>query len=107
MGSEAMLAALAAVWVDRWCKYGGGLIVDRDCNNIQISMRMDWRRPKTGKEPWERRQSLWHDGWQVGRWRELQELCGEVPGLRGAIIDHVALHGGRTACGSYAIDAAV
>ena len=90
---EAMLARLAGIWVDRWLKHGGGLIVDANCDTIQISMRMDskpWRRKATGPLP---KQRLWHDGWNVGRWRELQELASEVPGLREAIIHHVALHG--------------
>lgn len=42
------------------------------------------------EELWQRH---WHDGWKVGRWRELGELAKLVPGLRGAIIHHVALHG--------------
>ena len=45
-------------------------------------------------------QRLWHDGWKVGRWRELSELAVLVPGLRGAILDHVALHGKQRIGGS-------
>lgn len=94
MGTEPVdLAALAAIWVERWLTYGGGLIVDANCDKIQISMREDgwsWRHKSPNNQTWNR---LWHDGWVVGRWRELNELAQLVPGLREAIIDHVALNG--------------
>lgn len=96
MGAEKLLIDLAAVWVDRWLKYGGGLVVDADADTIQISMRESgWR--LGGLQPWQRH---WKDGWQIGRWRELSELCGAVPGLRAAIIHHVVLHGEKRLSGS-------
>lgn len=96
MTAEQLLERLAAIWVDRWLKYGGGLRVEAHCDSVQISMSLDgrrWRHPARGKTGWERQRRLWHDGWTVGRWRELQELGREIPGLREAIIHHVALHG--------------
>jgi hypothetical protein len=95
MTTEKLLADLAALWVERWLEYGGMLVWNENSNKLQISMRMDWRRAPRGTALWERQQRLWHDGWMVGRWRELGELCSRVPGLREAIIDHVAEKGER------------
>ena len=97
---QEMLSDLAAIWVERWLKYGGGLILDPNCDRLQISMRDDWRRKPPGKARWQRDDARWHDGWHVGRWRELNELAALVPGLRGAIIEHVAQVGQATADGS-------
>lgn len=99
MTAEQLLERLAATWVDRWLKYGGGIRIDQHCDTAQISMNVDggrWRRKPHGKESWQRQQRLWQDGWNVGRWRELQELGREIPGLREAIIHHVALHGQKS-----------
>ena len=84
------LADLAGVWVERWLAHGGYLIVDANCDRVSLGMRMHsglWR----SKNPWGQR--LWHDGWKVGRWRELNEMAEYVPGLYGAIVHHVTLHG--------------
>ena len=76
---EQMLATLAAVWVNHWLQYGGSLIVDKDCDAVQIGMRQGrWRREKHLPMP------LWHDGWIVGRWRMLSDLVETTPGLREA-----------------------
>jgi hypothetical protein len=89
MSAEQLLEQLAAVWVKRWLAYGGGLVADPDCLSIQMDMReTGWRRK--GAYKWQRN---WHDGWKVGRWRELGELVTHVPGPREAIIQHVTLHG--------------
>jgi hypothetical protein len=92
--TEQLLADLAAIWVERWLAYGGSLVVDPNCDRVSISMNLDtFERKPFGPEPWRRWQRHWTDGWLTGRWRELSELCGLVPGLREAIIHHVALHG--------------
>ncbi|MEO6153396.1 MAG: hypothetical protein ABIT09_06620 [Croceibacterium sp.] len=94
MDAEKLLADLAAIWVERWLKYGGGLIVDVNCDKIQISKgELNWRHSRLNKAPEYRRQAQWHDGWHVGRWRELADLCSLIPGLRAAIIEHVAQNG--------------
>lgn len=98
--TEKLLADLAAVWVERWRRYGGSLIVDANCDKVQIGMSMDWNRRPIGPESWRPMQRHWHDGWFVGRWRELGELVTHVPRLREAIIHHVALHGDARIDGS-------
>ncbi len=103
-GEAQLLERLAAIWVGRWLKYGGGLIVDAGCDNIQISMALDgsrWRRKPVAGDRSKLPQRLWHDGWTVGRWRELQELGREIPGLREAIIHNVALHGKKQPWGTF------
>lgn len=96
MATAIDIDALAAIWVQRWLAYGGGVIVDLSAATASISMSLDgrrWRRPAHGKGPKVPDQRLWHDGWVVGRWRELQELCFLIPGLNEAIVDYVAEHG--------------
>lgn len=89
MTGSADMKRLAAIWVERWLAYGGGLVANTETGGLSISMRMDQWRWKHG----EVRQRLWHDGWMTGRWRELQELMELIPGLREAMVDHVADHG--------------
>lgn len=90
MALTADIDALAAIWVERWLAYGGGLIVDGNCDKLQISMAEQGWRHSASAPTWKRN---WHDGWQVGRWRELSELARLVPGLRSAIVEHVAQNG--------------
>lgn len=83
------LSDLAAHWVERWLLYGGGLIADLDAAKLSVSMSFDhWR--WQSEYPFQRH---WHDGWMVGRWRELSDLLPLIEGLREAVIDHVAEHG--------------
>ena len=87
--SGVNLDAFAAIWVERWLKYGGGLIADPVQAKISVSMSFDnWR----WKSEWPT-QRQWHDGWMVGRWRELGDLLDLIPGLREAVVDHVMEHG--------------
>jgi hypothetical protein len=84
---------LAAIWAERWLKYGGGLVVDQHGGGLQLSTGI-WRR----SERWRSRhptlhQRQWHDAWAVGLWRKLSDLATLIPGLREAIIDHVAANG--------------
>lgn len=81
--------SLAAYWVDRWLKYGGGLIANSETAKLSISMSMERWRWRHGPH----QQRLWHDGWMVGRWRELGDLLDAVPGLYEAVVDHVMEHG--------------
>lgn len=89
MTAAVPLADLAAIWVERWLTYGGGLIANSETAGLSISMRMDQWRWRHG----EAYQRHWHDGWMTGRWRELQEIIELVPGLQAAIVEHVARHG--------------
>lgn len=90
------LADLAGVWVERWLAHGGWLIVDANCDAVSMGVAMR-NHPWRSKNPRGRR--LWHDGWKVGRWRELHEMAGYVPGLCAAIVHHVALNGYRDPSG--------
>jgi hypothetical protein len=91
------LDELARIWCERWIDRGGDLIVDATCDNIQISMSMD--------TPPQYRNGIgdhvqWHNGCHVGHYRELEELARLVPGLREALIHHVASSGYHYSCGT-------
>lgn len=93
------LEAMAGEWVERWLAHGGWLIADANCDKVSLGMRLNssvWRVKKRELHV----DNLWHDGWKVGRWRELGEMAGYVPGLRVAIIHHVALNGTPDPSGS-------
>ena len=85
--AEQLIEGIASVWVGRWLEHGGSLIIDANCDHVQIGMREGWRRDRGHPEP------TWRDGWIVGRWRTLWDLVDDIPGLSAAIIHHVALNG--------------
>lgn len=85
------LDQLAAIWVDRWLKYGGGVIAHAEHGLATISMNLDGSRWRCRRP--HRTQHHWHDGWTVGRWRELQELLELIPGLDDAIAAYVVENG--------------
>jgi hypothetical protein len=96
------LEILAQVWVERWLDRGGSIIVGAACDTAQIAMSLDTpakHRDRVGDHV------LWHDGCHVGHWRRLEDLVRLVPGLREAVIHHVALDGHLYACGSTAMQA--
>ncbi|WP_324808743.1 hypothetical protein SH584_04045 [Sphingomonas sp. LY29] len=97
MSGPDPLAALAQVWTERWIDRGGFLVVDPDCNRVQVGMSMD--APEHHKAHSES-QREWVDAYHTGRWRELQDFVEAVPDLRAALIHHVALHGHRYADGT-------
>lgn len=92
MSAGVALGALAEVWVKQWLEHGGSLIAYRDADRLQIGMRMydgaGWR-TKT-KVLHDQR---WYEGWIVGRWRQLSDLVGVVPGLQAALVQYVRAHG--------------
>ena len=98
LASTVDLNTLAQIWVERWLAYGGGLILSADKLQISMSER-GWRQEPAGDQQYHRDSARWHDAWQTGRWRELSELAGQVPGLREAIRSHVGHHGERGADG--------
>jgi hypothetical protein len=96
MSGAVSLDELAAIWVERWLVYGGGLIADSHTARLSVSMRMDdwrWRSHYAA-------QRHWHNGWMTGRWRELSELMELIPGLYDAVVAHVLEHGQPGGVGS-------
>jgi hypothetical protein len=90
----------AKVWVERWLDRGGSVIVGASRDTGQIAMSLDTPAKHRGGVG---DHILWHDGCHVGHWRELEELVRVVPGLREAVIHHVALNGHLYACGTTAM----
>ena len=97
-----LLSDLASIWVERWLAHGGTLFANPEAGTVQISMRLDWRRKTPAGAPsWQREGSRAYDMWNTGRWRELSELCGLIPGLKQAIIAHIEQHGQPWSDGLY------
>ena len=82
------LDLFAAAWLERWQSFGGNVFVDRESGKASLCMPM----PGVGGhaeiqgEGWQRD---WNDGYDTGRWRELEELLRLVPGGMKAVAAHV------------------
>lgn len=85
---SAGLDLFAAAWLERWQSFGGVVLVDKQTGSMNLQMPM----PGFGGHreiEGEGFQRQWLDGFDTGRWRELEALIRLVPGGSEAVKEHV------------------
>jgi hypothetical protein len=88
------LDLFAAAWLERWQSFGGVVFVDLVTGKPSTMMP----KPGVGGRPdieGEGYAREWKDGYETGRWRELDDLLRLVPGGTEALAAHVMRYPNR------------
>jgi len=80
------LDLFAATWLDRWQSIGGTVLVDGETHAVSLLVSLQDDHRDFDGDAWHRQ---WRNGYDTGRWHELQEMLELVPGGMKAVAAHV------------------